>query len=465
MLRDLIPAFADAVAVLERHAPYASAYARRDAGTVARVDRLAVQVTPVDPRAGFTLSAWTGDRFLETSSDDLCPTAVRAAALALVDRLRAAAPAAAPVAMDPGPACDRDAAQPMADDPRTRPASARIDAAQAVRSALLAAPHAAEAMAVVGDLHSEIVFVNRTRRMAQDLHRVRQIGVGVFVRDGEQIRLHAGHERIGGWESLADPAGLVAAVVRDGPRLLGAPRIPDPGEHDCVVDGHFAGLIAHEAFGHGAEQDLYLKDRSEGAAWLGKAVASPLVDLWDDPANGWAGSYAFDDEGIDAAPTTIIRKGVLVAGINDRLSHAVLAARGVKVAKTANGRREAYDHKPYTRMTNTAFGGGDLDLEALLAPIRHGYYLTHPSNGMEDPKGWGIQCEGAMAEEIRDGRLTGRVFGPVVMTGDVPTLLHSVTGVGREVHEASLGMCGKGYKEWVKVTDGGPALRLRAVIA
>jgi TldD protein len=137
----------------------------------------------------------------------------------------------------------------------------------------------------------------------------------------------------------------------------------------------------------------------------------------------------------------------------------------VAVAKTANGRREAYDHKPYTRMTNTYFGGGDLDLEALLAPIRHGYYLTHPSNGMEDPKGWGIQCEGAMAEEIRDGRLTGRVFGPVVMTGDVPTLLHSVTGVGGEVHEASLGMCGKGYKEWVKVTDGGPALRLRAVIA
>jgi TldD protein len=31
--------------------------------------------------------------------------------------------------------------------------------------------------------------------------------------------------------------------------------------------------------------------------------------------------------------------------------------------------------------------------------------------------------------------------------------------------EASVGMCGKGYKEWVKVTDGGPALRLKAVIA
>ena len=71
----------------------------------------------------------------------------------------------------------------------------------------------------------------------------------------------------------------------------------------------------------------------------------------------------------------------------------------------------------------------------------------------------------AFAEEIRDGRLTGRVFSPVVVTGSVPRLLESVSMVGREVEEASLGMCGKGYKEWVKVTDGGPHLRLRAVIA
>lgn len=465
MLRSLIPAFQDAVAVIERHAPYASAYARRDGGSAARVDRMSTSVTPVEARAGFTLSAWTGDRFLELSSDDCCPETVRASALALVARLRAAPAPGQMITIDPGEPAELDAAQPMALDPRGLEPAARVAAAQAIRSALLGAPELAEAMAVAGDLHSEIVFVNRTRRMSQELHRVRQIGIGIFVRGGDQIRLHTGGEHIGGWEALRDPAALVADVVRDGPRLLGAPRLPDPGEHECVVDGHFAGLIAHEAFGHGAEQDMYLKDRSEGSRWLGKAVASPLVDLIDDPANGWAGSYAFDDEGVLAAPTTIIRQGVLVAGMNDRLSHALLNARGLAVAKTANGRREAYDHKPYTRMTNTFFAGGNQSLEQLLAPIRHGYYLTHSSNGMEDPKGWGIQCEGAMAEEIRDGRLTGRVFGPVVMTGDVPTLLRSVSGVGATVHEASLGMCGKGYKEWVKVTDGGPALRLRAVIA
>jgi TldD protein len=187
--------------------------------------------------------------------------------------------------------------------------------------------------------------------------------------------------------------------------------------------------------------------------------------MYDDPSNGWAGSYFFDDEGVLATPTRIVQQGILAAGINDRHSHAELIRRGLAIAKTANGRREAYDHKPYTRMSNTFFGPGTSTTAELIAAVERGYLLTHPSNGMEDPKGWGIQLEGSMAEEIRDGTLTGRVFSPVVVTGSVPRLLQSVTGVGRDVVEASLGTCGKGYKEWVKVTDGGPALRLRAVIA
>jgi TldD protein len=84
---------------------------------------------------------------------------------------------------------------------------------------------------------------------------------------------------------------------------------------------------------------------------------------------------------------------------------------------------------------------------------------------MEDPKGWGIQCEGSMAEEIRGGKLTGRVFSPVIVTGFVPDLLQSISAVSRDVAITGLGMCGKGHKEWVKVTDGGPYLRLKARVA
>lgn len=463
-MQSLIPAFRQAVATLERLAPTASAYARRNEGTQVRVDRASTTCTPLPPEAGFTLSAWTGLTLLEVSCDDLSPEAVHEATHRLADRVRQhridwECP------LPPHAPCQGSWEQPCADDPRRKPAAAKIEHARALRAAVLAAPGACEAVGIYGDVHAEILFVDRTRELHQRLHRVRQVCLGVFGQGARQVQLHDGREAIGGWERLQDPALVAARVVRDGPRLLGAERIPDPGRHRCVFDGHFAGIFAHEAFGHGTEQDLFVKERARGAEWLGKQVASPLVDLYDDPSNGWAASYFFDDEGVLAAPTQIIRRGILVAGINDRVSHAILARRGLAVAKTANGRREAYDHKPYARMTNTLFGAGTATLEELIAGVERGYFLTHPSNGMEDPKGWGIQLEGAMAEEIRDGRLTGRVFSPVIVTGSVPELLQSIDGVGGEVLESSLGMCGKGYKEWVKVTDGGPALRLSAVIA
>ena len=84
---------------------------------------------------------------------------------------------------------------------------------------------------------------------------------------------------------------------------------------------------------------------------------------------------------------------------------------------------------------------------------------------MEDPKGWGIQLEGLYLERISSGKLTGQIFSPVIVTGYVPDLLCSIDMVGNESEMSTLGMCGKGYKEWVKVTDGGPYLRLKARIA
>src|SRR4051812_78392 len=119
--RDLVPAFADAVARLEREAPYASAYARRDSGTAVRVDSLSVAAEPVAPNAGFTLSAWTGERFLEDSRDELSPEAVAASAEALRARVRAAGVRRDGLALDPGPALERAFAQPMRIDSRTVP--------------------------------------------------------------------------------------------------------------------------------------------------------------------------------------------------------------------------------------------------------------------------------------------------------------------------------------------------------
>ena len=80
---------------------------------------------------------------------------------------------------------------------------------------------------------------------------------------------------------------------------------------------------------------------------------------------------------------------------------------------------------------------------------------------MEDPKNWGIQCMVSIAREIKDGKLTGKIYSPIVLTGFVPDLLKSISMMSDEVRLVGSGMCGKGYKEWVKVSDGGPYMKAR----
>ena len=81
---------------------------------------------------------------------------------------------------------------------------------------------------------------------------------------------------------------------------------------------------------------------------------------------------------------------------------------------------------------------------------------------MEDPKHWGIQCIVERGYEIKDGRLTGKVVSPIIMTGYVPDLLGSVSMVSTDRERFGGGGCGKGYKEMVKVSDGGPYMKAKA---
>ena len=190
---------------------------------------------------------------------------------------------------------------------------------------------------------------------------------------------------------------------------------------------------------------------------MGKQVASELVTMHDGAsAAKEVATYFFDDEGVLAKDTVVIDRGILKAGISDAQS-----AMHLGTVPTGNGRRESYQRKAYTRMTNTFFQGGTDKLDDMIASISYGFLLEEPSSGMEDPKNWGIQCMVTTAREIKDGRLTGRIFAPIVLTGYVPDLLKSVTMMGVAPELSGSGFCGKGYKEWVKVSDGGPYMKAR----
>ena len=47
------------------------------------------------------------------------------------------------------------------------------------------------------------------------------------------------------------------------------------------------------------------------------------------------------------------------------------------------------------------------------------------------------------------------------MSGFVLDLLNSISMISDDFEINGDGFCGKGYKEWVRVSDGGPAIKAR----
>lgn len=231
-----------------------------------------------------------------------------------------------------------------------------------------------------------------------------------------------------------------------------------PGEYDIISSPEITGLIAHEAFGHGVEMDMFVKKRAKAVEYLNKPVGSNLVTMHDGAAAAKeVSSYMFDDEGTLSSDTTIIRNGILENGLSDLLS-----AMKLGTTPTGNGKRESFERKAYARMTNTFFTSGVNTLDEMIASIKHGYLLEGMMSGMEDPKNWGIQCMLTKGREIVDGKLTGRIVSPVILTGYVPDLLSSMSMVSRDFELFGSGACGKGHKEFVKVSDGGPYIKAKA---
>jgi TldD protein len=228
-------------------------------------------------------------------------------------------------------------------------------------------------------------------------------------------------------------------------------------EYEVICSPEISGLIAHEAFGHGVEMDMFVKERAKAIEYIGKNVASELVTMHDGAAaTSNISSYLFDDEGVLGTDTIIIEKGQLKTGLSDMLSALVLGTK-----PTGNGKRESFERKAYARMTNTFFAAGYDNLENMIASVKHGYILEGCMSGMEDPKNWGIQCMILQGKEIKNGKLTGEVISPVIMTGYVPDVLKSISMVSESVELFGSGACGKGYKEYVKVSDGGPYIKAK----
>ena len=461
-IKDLKILLKDIIRELEKEVPYASAFAGSVTGRGIRVGTYEQNVSFQSPAKGVTLTAFTGSFFIEQSTNILTEESIRKCAAELLNTCRKEGiDKSAGLTPDPGEPCEKDFYGPLEIDPFSLKLEDLVEEARKKSESLKAMNEKIVNMMVnYRHEYRDELFVNRNKTLFQRLNTWTTVYYAILQDNGKNMPVYSGDSRLGGYE-LADPdPEEFQRTLQDGLHLLHAGRIT-PGTYDCIFSPELSGMFAHEAFGHGTETDMFLKERAKGAHYLNKKVAATAVQMFDNPSyEGISGSFFFDHEGKLSENTQIIKDGILVSGLTDLNS-----AMRLKMKRTPNGRRESYSHKAYARMTNTYFQAGHDTLEEMIKDIKHGFLVDHPTNGMEDPKGWGIQLEAMYAREIKDGKLTDNYFTPIIVTGYVPDLLNSITMIGDTLKISGLGMCGKGWKEWVKVTDGGPYLRLKARLA
>ena len=437
------------VAGLEERSTYGAAWLSTRRGVSITVDDREENVSEAPRTAGGVLTAYDGNALREAAVSGFDRSALSQAARDLVRDF----PAKNGHSIDPGPERHGDFITPT----NTLSTREKLDRVREIQRRLRAIePRLINVQVLYGDWIEQSVFVNRAADLAQrvDLARLYVVAVakgpnGVRA----NLSLKSGTPDFDRLEHSDDE---LRELAEHAIAMLTAERI-EPGEYTVIASPGVAGTIAHESFGHGVETDMFLKERAKAAHHIDKVVGSPLVNILDDASlPGEFGSYFFDDEGWLAAPTHIVENGLFKRGLTDLYS-----ATALNLPRSSNGRRQDFSRKAYARMTNTFFGAGETPVADLFAQVDHGIYLDKWSSGMEDPQGWGIQVTCRYGREIKHGRLTDRFFAPIVVTGYVPDVLQTISAVGNDLM-LEPGGCGKGHKELIRVSAGGPHLLMKA---
>ena len=299
------------------------------------------------------------------------------------------------------------------------------------------------------------IFCSENKYLEQTLSRV-MIASIAFVEDSEgairysfEIDLQPGFEVSKKALQIAKTASENAKEVRKSKKIK-------PGKYHCILSPDVSGLLAHESFGHGMESDTVYKDRALAKEWKGKRIAADFVNIIDDGSRkNCHGTLYFDDEGQIAKPTYLVKNGI----VNDYITE-MLTAKKMDVRRTANGKAESFDHKNYARMTNTFFAKGPHNYKDMLKKVKDGFLIKSRGGGMEDPKAWGVQLQGLLAQRIKNGKLLEEYYDDVGITGYLPRILGNIKEVSKEFSIGKVGHCGKGHKEWVPVDSGGSYLRI-----
>lgn len=212
-----------------------------------------------------------------------------------------------------------------------------------------------------------------------------------------------------------DLLGNAPRIAEEAVALHQAGQCP-AGVKDIILDGSQVGLQVHESIGHPIELDRVLGTEANFAGMsfltlekLGSLkYATEIVNVVADatPAHGpGLGMFAYDDEGVPAQCTPIIKDGLFVGYLTSRETAAAVG----QAHSSGAMRAESWHRIPLIRMTNVSLLPGDWKLADLIADTDDGIYMETNRSWSIDDRRYNFQFGTEIGWEIRGGKKT-RMF-------------------------------------------------------
>ena len=273
-----------------------------------------------------------------------------------------------------------------------------------------------------------------------------------------------GQHQLKGYE-LIDELGLLenaGRVAEETVALHDADPCPE-GSFHLILDGSQLGLQIHESIGHPIELDRVLGSEANyaGMSFLtldqlnrlryGSDIVNAVCDARPEHGPG-LGTFAFDDEGVSAQKTDIIRGGQFVGYMTSRETAAVVG----NTRSNGTMRAENWSRLPLIRMTNVSVLPGEQTLEEVFGGVDQAIYMETNKSWSIDDKRYNFQFGCEIAWEIRKGK-RGRMLKNPMYSGISTEFWNSCEAIANKDHWVLWGVpnCGKGQPEQVMGTGHG----------
>ncbi len=282
-----------------------------------------------------------------------------------------------------------------------------------------------------------------------------------------------------------DLVGHAQKTAEEAVALLKAKECPS-GEFDIILDGNQLGLQIHESCGHPTELDRVLGFEAAYAGTsfmnidgLGKLkYGSDIVNLTvDNVAPRGLGTFGFDDEGVPAGKHYLVKNGIHVGYLTSRETLPILIEEvkrqksnvkgksqmskvensGLELNLTGTMRADGWSNIPLIRMTNISLEPGTWELPDLIADTKNGLFFSTNRSWSIDDRRINFQFGTEIAYEIKNGKLTGKIFKNPIYAGITPTFWKSCDAICSAKHWQVWGTpnCGKGEPSQLAHTGHG----------